>query len=224
MEVFCHLGIGESLKVCQKENLPHGGGKPFERLLNFSVSLFVVQSRIRRRKIKFHEINDRGLVAVASDGGGHFHRLLSASLTQVVTTFVRCDGEQPGSKLPRTVESVGGDVNLEKGLLKDIFRGRAVTDQAGEESEQIVVVALDERTEGFGLAASVPFKELFVADVFKPGQTLLLSLGGLERYVAQGRQDRPPPHAIETGGGLSGLTTVATDQRGDDATIADGRG
>lgn len=183
-EVFGNLGIAESLEIGQEQYLPQGRAELIECFLHHLVPFGEIHRGIGGGDIHFEEIHKRAAGFGFLDRGREFDRLASVLLTEVVPCFVRGNCKKPGTKSTRTVETGGRDVNLEKGVLKNVFCGRPIPHHARQEAEEIIVIPLDQLPISSGFLGTEGLEDLLIA-LFLPIAQLVASL--MPRGYAQSR-------------------------------------
>lgn len=167
-EVIGDLCVTEALEVGEQEDLPKRRRHAGKCTLHLAVAFVSVKGGVGGGDVDLHQIDERRgplasvVTGLSSDWGRQLHCVPASLSTQVVASFVRRDGKKPGPKTPFGVERVGGEVNLEKGFLKNVFGGGFIAHEAVEEAEEVVAVALDEHAKRFGLATPITLEEHLV--------------------------------------------------------------
>src|SRR5204863_177408 len=88
--------------------------------------------------------------------------LMPAVAPQRVNRLVRGDRVEPGPHGPAGLVVPALDVELEEGVLEDVFRQAGVTQVAAQVSVQLALIAADEQIEGLRLAATEAQQQLLV--------------------------------------------------------------
>src|SRR5204863_5912332 len=76
--------------------------------------------------------------------------------------LVRGDGEQPRAEAPLRIELIGRLMNLKERFLKDVFRRRAIAEEAHQEMKELALISFDQCREAGPLAVPVCRQQFLV--------------------------------------------------------------
>ncbi len=147
------------MEVAQQQNFAQMIRHAHHNTLHLLLKLLAAQRLAWFRDISGHQVDELAPVAIAG---------IDVSLKRVggptrlaahqVARLIGRNRKKPRPEPPRQVEAVTALVNLQERLLKDIFGGRAVAQEANEEVKQLSLVAFDERLEGGKFAVKIAFE------------------------------------------------------------------
>lgn len=80
----------------------------------------------------------------------------------MVPGFVRGNRKKPGAKTPVGIKTFRRKVNLEKGLLKKVFRCRPTADKPHQKVKKLLPITLHQDLKGLVLATAIEPKKLLI--------------------------------------------------------------
>ena len=108
------------------------------------------------------QIDELRAVVVAADRGGQARRRTALATAVEVAGLVGRDREQPGLEGAIGVEGVGGEMDLQERVLKDVLRGGAVAEESSQEVQDLGAIPLEKLHEGVPIAFAIGNEQFLV--------------------------------------------------------------
>jgi hypothetical protein len=155
------------MKIGEEQNFAEMVGHGHDDCLDPVAGFLLLDGLIWHSNRRLHEVDEAPAILVGRACDRGFERAGGSTgpLPHHIACLVCSDREQPWPQAAVKVELLNRLVDLEEGLLEDIFGRASVTEEPRKEVKQLAFVSSHKFGERRAIVVSIPVKELFVGRI-----------------------------------------------------------